>query len=555
MKVYDYTRKSQEDKKRQVQSFENQIDAINNITPPYGMTFEPVYDVIPQESKSGKIPLIRPFFNKMMDCIDTDLLKGEKVGIRAWQVSRLARNEIDGGRVRQAVINGLTIFDPNKVWNVNDLLYLSLEMAENSNYSLKVSFGAKTGLATKIKNGKVPRYAPIGYRNTPELLQGTREILVDELRFPIVKKCWRLLLTGKYNVNQIHKIATEEWGLTTRKGKPFSKSAMYDMFTSIFYTGKYYYYVGELHDNGTHKPMITLEEFELVQRILGARGKPFQATHEFSFTNWLMCTCGSSVSAYERFRRYCSNCKEKFNAEKNKVCPKCKGELSPNLIHTVTYACNRNRDAKCKQPSISLDNLEMQIDHILERLEMPEGYLKWGLDMLKKDNEKEITESESINQSLHTQIIGIDKRINNLAYKFTSEENLNGELYTDLEYKETKNRLKADKLKKETELAKMTTRQGTWMDNAEKAFNLVLNSRYWFEHGTKKQKRTIFQAISSNPILDNGLVKYTLLKPFLAIEKMAKLGNEINRGLEPQEKLDRTIQTEAFYSQNQELCG
>jgi site-specific DNA recombinase len=555
MKIYDYSRKSQEDKDRQVQSFEKQIEAINNIKPPYNSTFEPIYSPIPQESKTGKIPRIRPLFNLMMDSIENDLRNGEKVGSRVWKITRLARNAPDASRVIDAVQNGLTIFTPYKVFTVEEIGDLYHEFAKAHVFSNELSRDVKEGLIEKVRAGKVPQFAPIGYKNTPEKEQGTREIVIDEDRFILVQKCWKLLLGMQLNVNQIHKIATEEWGLTNRKGKTVSQSAFYEIFTNIFYTGRYYKRKGEIIDNGIHKPMITIDEFELAQKILGSRGKPFHTTREFSYTNWLKCTCGSSYTANERFRRHCYSCKNKFNAEKYDKCPNCKTEPSTNLIYTSTYNCNRKKDKTCKQPSISLTNLEMQIDRILESLQMPDAYIQWGLDMLKKDNKQEIDDRQTIEESLQAKIMGVNRRLDNLAYKFTSPENENGELYSDSEYRDTKNRLKAEKLQLETELAKMSVRQATWMENAERAFNFTRNARYWFSKGTKQEKRAIFQAISSNPVLDNGLVRFDLLKPFQAIQKLAEIGINEKGRFEPQEKIDISSKTSNISPSIPEMCG
>lgn len=552
MKVFDYTRKSQEDNDRQVQSFEKQIEAILSIRAPYDMIFEPVYRTIPQESKTGKIPRIRPLFNDMMDNIENHLSKGDKIGVRAWRITRLARNAPDASRVIDAVQNGLTIFTPYKIFRMEEIGDLYHEFAKAHVFSNELSRDVKEGMATKLQQGKYPSQAPIGYRNTPEKPQGLREILVDEERFSLVQKMWKMLLTGKHNPQQIRMIATDEWGLRNRNGKPISYKQIYDIFTNIFYTGKYFNYGGQLYDNGIHKPMITLDEFELGQRILGSRGKPFNATREFSYTNWLKCVCGSSITAEERFKRYCYECNIKYNAELHDVCPKCKIVLSKNLIHLTSYHCSRKL-GKCNQPSISLNNLEMQIDKTLETLELPQEYIDWALESLREDNEQEITQRQAMTTSLHSAVVGVDKRLDNLSYKYTSPENQNGEIYTDAEYINLKNTLKEEKLKLETQIQQQNKRQDTWMDNAEKAFNFVKHCRYWFKHGTKQEKRAIFQCMSSYPILKDKKLSFQLQKPFEAIKKLAELTNGENKWFVPRKQLDNTPKSHSSRPEKEEV--
>ena len=44
---------------------------------------------------------------------------------------------------------------------------------------------------------------------------------------------------------------------------------------------------------GNHKPMITIDEFERVQELLGNRNKAKQKKYEFAFTGVIKCAyCG-----------------------------------------------------------------------------------------------------------------------------------------------------------------------------------------------------------------------------------------------------------------------
>ena len=89
---------------------------------------------------------------------------------------------------------------------------------------------------------------------------------------------------------------------------------VYKVFNNIFFTGKFEY-AGETYQ-GVHKPMITEEEYDLAQKLLGSMGKPHMLTRDFAYTNWIKCTCGSSITAEERFKKWCYECKRKVNSEK-----------------------------------------------------------------------------------------------------------------------------------------------------------------------------------------------------------------------------------------------
>ena len=96
------------------------------------------------------------------------------------------------------------------------------------------------------------------------------------------------MLTGNYTPPQILEIVNNEWGYRTRKfkrygGGPMSRSGIYKTFTNIFYTGVIEY-AGKQYE-GKHEKMVTLEEYDRVQAILGSEGKP--RSQKYSLTQAL----------------------------------------------------------------------------------------------------------------------------------------------------------------------------------------------------------------------------------------------------------------------------
>ena len=545
MKVIDWKRKSSDEKSKQILSLGSQSRILKEIIPPNGVTFQtilPDYNI----SHSSKEPHGIPELYEMIDRLKAH----EADGIRVWKINRLARNSVDAGIVIWAVQQGVKIFTPYKTFGVQEIGDLYREFEKAHIYVNELRENTTEGTKTKLEQGKAPIIAPIGYRNTPEKIQGLREILVDEERFPIVRRMWDLLLTGGYSVNKIWLIATKEWGLTMRNGKTLSRSQTYKIFTNIFYTGSYFMYDGILYKNGVHKPMITIDEFDLAQKILGRNGKPREVTREFSYTHWLQCICGSSTKAEVRIRKWCYACKAKFNAEKHDVCPKCGGELSDHTMIDIRYGCNRKKDPHCKQPSISLKELEKQIDAKLATFTLPQKYIDWTMEVLREQHAKESTQRQAIEKNQQNSIMFIKKKLDNLAFKYLSPENVNGEIFTDAEYKQLKQELENQLHGLESDERATTKRQEDWLNTAERVFVFARNARYWFEHGTKQQKRAIFQAIGSNPVLDNRILRFDLLKPFQVLQKMAILGKQENAWFEPQTQIVNTSKIPSLPSIN-----
>ena len=131
-----------------------------------------------------------------------------------------------------------------------------------------------------------PSSPPIGYLNTKTEARGENYIVEDPERFKIIRKAWDLMLSGNYTGPVILDKLNNEYGLRTRKtrrtgGKPLSRSGLYRMFADPFYAGQFLYN-GVLY-HGKHKPMVTREEFDRLQELLGRPGKPQQNRHTYVY--------------------------------------------------------------------------------------------------------------------------------------------------------------------------------------------------------------------------------------------------------------------------------
>jgi len=97
-KFFIYTRKSTDDKDRQVRSISDQLSELKDLALKEQLE---VVDVF-VEKQTAKIPG-RPVFNEMIERME----KGEASGILAWHPDRLARNSVDGGKIIYLVDTGI----------------------------------------------------------------------------------------------------------------------------------------------------------------------------------------------------------------------------------------------------------------------------------------------------------------------------------------------------------------------------------------------------------------------------------------------------------------
>jgi site-specific DNA recombinase len=276
-RVIIYCRKSSEGEDRQVLSIQSQINELKEIAIKLNLE---VIDTL-TESKSAKAPG-RPIFSKLIERVHNK----EAEAILCWKLDRLARNAVDGGSIIWTVkTNGTEIITPSQVYSHESentlLMYVEFGMAQK--FIDDLGKNAKRGMKTKAEQGWYPAPAPIGYKNTPSQKKGFKIIKKDSKAYPLVRKAFEEVLKGRQAVD-VWINANQDWKLSVPGNKPISRSAFYHMLNNPFYYGEYEWpkksgnwYVGK------HNPVITRQEFELVQKVLGKHGKPIAKKNKHNF--------------------------------------------------------------------------------------------------------------------------------------------------------------------------------------------------------------------------------------------------------------------------------
>ncbi len=478
MKYFVYCRRSSEDEDRQVLSIESQRREMERLTPSWkDVEIAGVYE----ESMSARAPG-RPIFGEMLRRIE----RGEAEGIVAWHPDRLARNSIDGGRVIYLLdtkhLKDLKFATFTFENNPQGKFMLSIIFGYSKYYVDSLSENIRRGNRTKIELGWLPKMAPTGYLNDKE----TRTIVPDYDRFPLLRRMWELMLTGACSPQKILGIATHEWGLRTKKrkrigGNPLTLSAVYRIFTNPFYAS-ILEYEGRTYP-GKHTPMVTMDEFQRVQELLGRPGRPRPKRHEFAFTGMIRCgECGLSVTAEDQTNRY-------------------------GYQYTYYHCTRRRPDYRCRQPYISLPDLERQIVTFLAESSVPDGLHRWTLKRMERLATARSEDRNAHRLSLQNAQAAVDRQLDNLT-KLRLRD-----LFTDEEYLKQRQELERDRLRLAQNLEGFE-KAGAWFEPARLVVSFSNQAVPRFEDGDLRTKRLILEIVGSNLTLKDRKLSIEAKKPF-----------------------------------------
>ena len=528
IKYFAYVRKSTEGDERQALSIESQMDKVREF---FGGL--EIIEVL-EEKHSAFSPYNRQVFAEMIKRIR----KGEARGIIAWHPDRLSRNEIDASTitylVRTGVIHDLKFASYNFDNSPEGIMMLQLALSQSQYFSSKLGKDVKRGLEKKVSLGWLPGQAPEGYLNDVRLEKGQRTLITDKKRTPLLRRGFELFLTGSYNAQEVLNKINNEWGYISKQraktgGRPLSRSGWYKMLSNPFYMGIITYNGKE--SPGKHKPIITLDEFNRIQELLGLRGcKRNIKKLDFMYSGTFTCGfCGCAITA-ER--------KTKYLKEANKV-----------KSYEYYHCTHKRKEANCKEGSMEQEELEKQVKRELKKLEIHPQFLSLALDYLDK-NKKEETEIDKT--------IKIDVKQNTQDLENQLSE-LNGmrmkKMIDDADYLIERTKLKAEIDKLSQDDIKLKPSKAELVELTKENFIFCAQARKEFDKGDKETRNTIIKKLGSNQTIISKNISISYHNWLIPLRNnIEKLNAELAR-LEPQKLGEYQRKNEALTSLNLRWLG
>ena len=400
-----YVRKSTEQSERQSLSIPAQKRKIKEM-------FPDIYIVKWIEESMSAFKPGRPGFNQMMQMLES----GEADGIAGWHPDRISRCEIDAAQItygmRIGIVKDLKFGSYTFENSPEGIMMLQNVMSHSQYFSSKLSKDVKRGNEEQRQRGWLTGRSPEGYLNARSPDGSDFGVIVkDPERFSLRRQMWDLMLTGKYSVPQIVKIADEQWGYKTRGSRKFpgrtpTRNNIYAMFNNYRYAGKIPIpgKPGEFTD-ASYPAMVTDEEFNRVQELLGRKGcRKLTTKKDFAFRGTVMCgECGNMITAEDTIKRFKNGTTRTYKY----------------------YHCTLKKN--CSQRKfVREENLETQLTELVSKYTILPQFKEWALETLKEQNKNESTDIDSVLSTQDRTIEGSHKEMSGLidmaARELISEE-------------------------------------------------------------------------------------------------------------------------------------
>ena len=542
LKYITYTRKSTESEDRQILSLPAQKRELKEFAQKNNLHIVANFSEAASAYKTGRLE-----FDRMVQFIKAN----NADGIIVWQYNRLARNALDGGMIIHLLDTGVLkeIKTPTGSTDGtgNSKFMLQLEFAMSKKSSDDNSESVKRGNKEKMLRGwDIRRHLGYKFIDNPDTLEKILE--PDEPRFSMLRQVFNMVLAYK-PTGQALQVLNDEMGFRTPKtrrtgGRPLTTSNFYKILHEPFYAGWLTLPNGEII-KGKHQPLITDKEYQQVQTILAAKGRPRPKTLLLPFRGQMFCgECNCTVCLEEKHQCICTSCKTKFSSKNHDHCPQCHTKIDvmndPTLLHYIYARCtHKKRHIHCQQKYSKLSDIEDQIMEFLESIELAPRLEEWVLKQLKKQLDKDLPVQDDTRRNLQRRLDRTQAELNSLLAEYTSPENANRELIEPEEYQARKIALKKSRKKIEDDLAKLLKNNDSLMDEAEEKFNFAVTARQKFYDGDFFKKTEIVAKLGSNLILKDGKITIQQEYPWLFIKKAnKKLATLKAQGFEPEKSID-----------------
>lgn len=256
---------------------------------------------------SGRTANKRPEFQRMIALAKS---KEHPIDvILVWKFSRFARNQEESivykSMLKKDHVDVISASEPLVDGPFGSLIERIIEWMDEY-YSIRLSGEVKRGMTEKALRGGYQSAAPLGYS-----YKSGEFPVIEPAEAEIVRKIFSEYIAGSdFSTIARH---LNDAGYTTRRGNPFELRVIKYILQNPFYIGKIRWNRAKhssytqnspeeiIITDGKHEPLITDEDFRLVQERIQREFRPARRKGTVYSSHWLCgllkcCYCGSNLT-------------------------------------------------------------------------------------------------------------------------------------------------------------------------------------------------------------------------------------------------------------------
>jgi site-specific DNA recombinase len=469
---FAYTRVSTQKQGVEGVSLEAQHRAIQEYAARFGFTVTHWFEERETAAKRG-----RPIFLDMMK----RLRRAQAQGVIIHKIDRSARNLKDWADLGELIDSGVDVHFATENYDLRSRggrLSADIQAVVASDYIRNLREEVRKGILGRLRQGRYPRPAPIGYLNKGK---GMKE--VDPVQGPLARQCFELYATCEWPLSKLVP-EMERRGLRNTRGGTVSLSGMSKLLNNPFYTGIIHVKCTKEVFAGKHPALISKALFDRVQLILRGKFSDRDNRHFFVFSRLLKCGgCGYHLT----------------------------GEMQKGHAY---YRCHI---PTCPQKGVREDEVEKVLLEKLSVVWFPEREEAH----LRKRYEEFLENIGSIEQQ---RLKGLQLRLDQISAQLSrlADGYSEGVLAADV-VKQKQNTLLTEKKDAEEQLERLRAGEKRVIaERMEKFFELAKSAVASYKAGLPEEKRSLVRIMTSNLEVRQKNVSIVLEIPFADFEQCPK---------------------------------
>lgn len=408
----------------------------------------------------------RPVFSKMLRLLKT----GKASGVVIHKIDRSARNLKDWADLGELIDFGIEVHFANESLDLQSRggrLSADIQAVVAADYVRNLREEAKKGFYGRLKQGILPRPAPVGYLD----VGAGKPKTIDPVKGPLVRQAFELYATGKLNLD----VLTDEMyrrGLTSKAGRKMDRNRLSEMLNNRFYTGVIVIQKTGQQFVGAHQPLVPSELFAAVQQYLKGRFGRRVQKNSFLYSRLLKCkSCARSLIG---------------EAKKQYLYYRC---------HTLT----------CPTTNISEAVLNEYVARLLEPLQFSDREKQEFSKRLLTIASEWDREKRNIVQALQIRLDSISARLQKLTDAYLDD------LIDKQTFEERKTALTVERENTKSEIERLESgTSGFYVKRLSEYIGLAERAYLLFKTGNQEEKRQLLRLVTSERVVDQKTPMFML---------------------------------------------